>query len=164
MDILRRPLSVRAELDRLLSRVQPKAQTRAITVTCKCPLALTVNADPAKFQHALRHVLENALKFSPEGSEVTVVAEGSSGGGVTISVRDQGPGIDPALHERIFEQFYQTNIDNGRTSHHDGLGVGLTIARAISRAHGGDVTVVSAPGQGSTFWMHLPGTPADWDR
>ena len=164
MSILRRPLSVRAELDRLVRSEQSQAQARSIRVVCSCPKDLTVNADPAKIQLALRHLLENALKFSPEGGKVTVAAQSSSGGGVAIAFSDEGPGIDPVLHERVFEPFYQANVNHERTGHHDGLGVGLTIARAISRSHGGDVTVVSAPGQGSTFWMLLPDVPADWGR
>lgn len=164
MDILRRPLHLRAELDRLLSESQPKSQARNISVIGKCPPDLIVSVDPAKFKHGLRHLLENALKFSPDYGEVSVIAESNAAGDVSIAFCDQGPGIDPALHERIFERFYQGNIDNGRVGHHNGLGVGLTIARAIARAHGGDVFVHSIPGQGSIFRLFLPGVPADWER
>ena len=132
-------------------------------MACQCPKDLTISADPAKFQHAMRHLFGNALKYSPDGGEVAVVADGSTDGGLSIAFGDQGPGIDLMLHERIFERFYQTNLDNGRTGHHDGLGVGLTIARAIARAHGGDVAVDSIPGRGSIFRLFLPGMPADWE-
>ena len=164
LDILRRPVSVRAELDRLLGRTRSTAQARNIRVVCHCSTELTVSADPSKFQHALRHLFDNALKFSPDGGEVTVVAESTTSGGVAIAFSDQGPGIDPVLHQRIFERFYQIDVDSGRKGNYDGLGVGLSIARAIARAHGGDVTVDSAPGQGSIFRFVLPAAPADWDR
>jgi two-component system sensor histidine kinase/response regulator len=163
LDILRRPLSVAAELDRLQGRTRPTARARNISVVCHCSTELTVSADPSKFQHALRHLFDNALKFSPDGGEVTVVAESNADGSVAIAFSDQGPGIDPVLHERIFERFYQTNMDSGHEGNYDGLGIGLPIARAIARAHGGDVTVDNAPGRGSIFWLVLPGVPADWD-
>ncbi len=164
LDILRRPVSVRAELDRLLGRTRSTAQARSIRVVCHCSTELTASADPSKFQHALRHLFDNALKFSPDGGEVTVVAESTTSGGVAIAFSDQGPGIDPVLHQRIFERFYQTDVESGRKGNYDGLGVGLPIARAIARAHGGGVTVDSAPGQGGIFRVVLPAAPADWDR
>jgi signal transduction histidine kinase len=163
LDILRRSLSVPAELDRLLGSTRPTAQARNICVVCHCPTGLTVSADPSKFQHALRHLLDNALKYSPGGAEVTVGAESNADGSVAIAFSDQGPGIDPVVHQRIFERFYQTNMDTGQKGNYDGLGIGLSIARAIARAHGGDVTVDSVPGQGSTFRLVLPAASADWD-
>jgi signal transduction histidine kinase len=163
LDILRRPQSVPAELDRLLGKPRPAAQARNVRVVCHCPAELTVNVDPSKFRHALRHLFENALKFSRDGGEVTVIAESNGDGSVVIAFHDQGPGIDAALQQRIFERFYQANIDSGRQSSHDGLGIGLPIARAIARAHGGDVTVDSTLGRGSTFRLVLPAAPADWD-
>jgi signal transduction histidine kinase len=164
LDILRRPVSVPVELDRLVELAQPTTQARNISVVCFCASELTVSADPAKFRHALRHLLDNALKFSPDGGEVTVVAESDRSGSVTVAITDQGPGVDPALHQSIFERFYQENAHRGRSGNYDGLGIGLAIARAIAQTHGGDVTLDSTPGRGSTFALILPAAPADWDR
>lgn len=166
LDITRRPLSVQNELELLLADTQPMQKERELTVRCECPEGLMVNASQQRFRHALHHLLDNALKFSPIGGTVEIKASAtadSSAGkdGLIIAFRDQGPGIDPALHERIFERFYQ--VDSSIARAYGGLGIGLTIARAIARAHGGDVTVESTPGQGSTFRLILPAAPADLD-
>ena len=160
-DVLRRPVSVPVELDRLRGKTQPAQQARNLTVSWYCPEDLSLNADLNKFRHALHHLYSNALKFSPEGGKVTVEAEGNSDGSVMIAFSDQGPGIEIALHERIFEQFYQ--IDSSDTRAYGGLGIGLAIVRAIARAHQGNVTVESTPGQGSTFRLTLPAASADWE-
>lgn len=159
LPIMRRPLSVQNELERLLTETQPMQEERKLTVRWKCPEGLMVNADKQGFRHALHHLLDNALKFSPTGGTVEIKAS-TDKDSLTIAFRDQGPGIDPVLHEHIFERFYQVDISSTRA--YGGLGVGLAIARAIARAHGGDVTVESAPGQGSVFRLYVPTAPADW--
>jgi signal transduction histidine kinase len=164
LDILRRPLSVRSELDRLLRKTEPVVQKRSIAVICHCSTDLGVNADRSKFQLALRHLLDNAVKFSPDGGEVTVTARENADGTVAIAFTDQGPGINPRLHEHIFERFYQADMDTNQKGNYDGLGIGLSIARAIAQAHGGDVLVDSVPSQGSTFQFVLPPAPADWSN
>jgi signal transduction histidine kinase len=164
LDILRRPVSVPAEIDLLLEKALPAAQVRNLRLVHRCASELTISADPSKFRHALRHLFDNALKFSPDGGKVTVVAESDPSGGVAISITDQGPGVDPALHQSIFERFYQENAYKGRSGNYDGLGIGLAIAQAIAQAHGGDVTLDSIPGRGSTFALVLPAAPVDWDH
>jgi signal transduction histidine kinase len=164
LDILRRPLSVRDELDRLLLTRRRTALARGIRVICRCPEDLTISADPSKFQHALRHLFDNALKFSPEGGEVVVAAESDADGGVVVAFSDEGPGVDPIQHDHIFERFHQSSIGTGHEGSYDGLGMGLHIAQAIARTHGGDVNLESAAGFGSTFRLFLPAAPVDWDR
>lgn len=97
------------------------------------------------------NLLDNALKFSPEGDEAVLRLRREEGA-LLITVTDRGPGMDEKTQAHIFEQFYQ-----GDTSHKaQGNGLGLTMARTIVRLHGGEITVHSQPGQGSVFTVRLP--------
>lgn len=97
------------------------------------------------------NLLDNAVKFSPDGGTVTLSLQ-SSPESIIVSVTDRGPGIDEATQKRIFDRFYQ-----GDTSHKtEGNGLGLSMAHKIVSLHGGTVTVQSAPGQGSCFIVTLP--------
>ena len=97
------------------------------------------------------NLLDNAVKFSPEGGTVTLTLQ-QHPDAVTVTVTDQGPGMDEATQARIFDQFYQ-----GDTSHKtEGNGLGLAMVKKIVALHGGRVTVDSRPGQGSAFTVWLP--------
>jgi two-component system sensor histidine kinase ResE len=100
----------------------------------------------------LTNLVDNAIKYTPDGGRVTVSVRGDSGGAVVLSVSDTGPGIPEQDLARIFERFYRG--DQSRSE--PGTGLGLSLARAIARAHGGDITVESRPGEGSTFTVRLP--------
>jgi len=121
--------------------------------------AVWVLGDPAGLRLALRHILENALKFTPAGGRVrTRLAR--RGGNALIAVSDTGQGIDPAIGERVFDPFRQHDSSASRS--HGGLGLGLTIARRLIEAHGGRVDVRSeGPGQGATFLVTLPRASGD---
>jgi signal transduction histidine kinase len=107
-----------------------------------------VEADPVRLRQALDNLVSNAVRHAP-GEEVVVAVE-SGEDVVRISVSDQGPGIPPAEQERIFEPGLRLGVDRS------GSGLGLTLARAIAVAHGGELTVASSPGEGSTFTLTLP--------
>jgi signal transduction histidine kinase len=116
--------------------------------------AVWVVGDPAGLRLALRHILENALKFTPAGGRVRTRLARRDGDAL-IAVSDTGPGIDPAIGERVFEPFRQQDSSPSRA--HGGLGLGLTIARRLIEAHGGRVDVRSdGPGRGATFLVTLP--------
>ena len=116
--------------------------------------AICVFGDPAGLRLALRHILENAVKFTPAGGRVQARLR-RRGADALIAVSDTGPGIDPAIGERVFEPFRQQDGSPSRA--HGGLGLGLTIARRLIEAHGGHVDVQSSgPGRGSTFLVTLP--------
>lgn len=114
---------------------------------------LVVRADPARLEQVLGNLLANACKYAPPDSAVTVAVERRPGG-AEVRVSDEGPGIDPALHERIFDRFYQVEAAAGRSF--GGLGLGLYICRELVRAQGGEIRVESAPGEGSTFCFTIP--------
>jgi signal transduction histidine kinase len=114
------------------------------------PLALI---DTDRMQQVLNNLISNALKFSPKGSKITVKLLASAERGLRIEVIDQGPGIDLDVQERIFEKFSQgTCPQNPLVA---GTGLGLTIAKAITEQHEGEITVKSRPGRGATFTVSL---------
>ena len=112
-----------------------------------------VRADPDAVRQALLNLVDNALKYSPEGTEVTV---GLTAGpaDVTVAVRDRGPGVTAEDRDRIFEAFFRS--PETASAHPGGVGLGLKIVRHIMAAHGGRVDVASEPGQGSTFSLVFP--------
>lgn len=113
-----------------------------------------VRVDPQRFGEVLANLLDNALRHTPAGAVVRVVV-GSDRGSAALDVTDTGDGFDPSDAERIFERFYRA--DPSRTPTSAGSGIGLTIARAITAAHGGTLTATSGgPGTGATFRIRLP--------
>ncbi len=115
---------------------------------------LEVRADPAVLDKVLCNLLENAAKYSGSGTPITITAEAERSG-VSISVADQGVGIDPAEQTLIFERFYRGRSQADGSS---GTGMGLAISRAIAEAHGGEINVTSQPGRGSVFTVWIPST------
>ena len=109
--------------------------------------ATRVEADPVRLRQALDNLVSNAVRHAP--GEVVVAVEPGDGV-VRISVSDRGPGVPPAVQERIFEPGVRLGADRA------GSGLGLPLARAIAIAHGGTLTVTSAPGEGTTFTLALP--------
>src|SRR6185503_8045737 len=99
-----------------------------------------ITAPRFEFTRALVHLVDNAFKFSPQNGKVKLMLESGPDGGAAITVQDDGPGIPIELQEKAFERYYQ--ISNGDTRSHDGLGVGLTIARAIFESLGGAVSIL----------------------
>ena len=99
------------------------------------------------------NLIDNAIKYSPEGSRIRVEARPNHPQ-VSIAVADEGCGIPPEHLPRIFERFYV--VDKGRSRKLGGTGLGLAIVKHIAQAHGGRVAVASTPGKGSTFTIYLP--------
>jgi signal transduction histidine kinase len=114
---------------------------------------VAVEVDMERIQTILTNLVDNAVKYSPQGGGVRVeVVNGGSGAAVTV--QDQGVGIDAADMPRLFTRFGR--IATAATSHLPGTGLGLYLSRELARLHGGDITVESKPGQGSTFTLRLP--------
>jgi two-component system sensor histidine kinase KdpD len=127
------------------------SETRHIAVSVAPTLPL-VDADPEFAAQVVRQLVENALKYSPEGSPVAVSAERRDGK-IAIGVADHGPGIEENERARIFDKFFRGRRHRFDTS---GTGMGLAIATGIVEAHGGRIWVESEPGQGSVFYFTLP--------
>lgn len=105
----------------------------------------TIKAPRREFTHAVLHLLDNAFKFSPDGGRIHLTVEPDTDGGVTVTVADSGPGVrDEVMRERVFERYYQSSQGDDRD--HDGLGVGLFIARAIFTRLGGSVNFLEGDG------------------
>lgn len=109
--------------------------------------------DPSKLNQVLTILLSNAIKFTETGGQVTL-EYGYNGHDCTIAVHDTGIGIEETHRERVFDKFYQVDSDLNRR--YSGTGIGLSIAKSIVQAHGGEITVNSTPGEGSTFCFTLP--------
>jgi signal transduction histidine kinase len=135
-----------------------QAQARGLAYeACRCESALRVHADREKVQQILLNLLTNAIKFTEPGGEIrtTCTADEDS---VWVSVTDTGIGIAPDKLVMIFDAFVQ--VDARLTRPREGVGLGLAISRDLARGMGGDLTVESTPGQGSTFTLRLARAPA----
>jgi len=112
-----------------------------------------IRAPRNEFTRAILHLLDNAFKFSPDGSTVILNLTSGRNGGATITVEDHGPGIPVMLREKVFERYYQGS--QGVTREYEGLGVGLTLARSVFRMLGGDVTILDSA-EGCSVQATLP--------
>ena len=139
------------------------AQAREIEVVVGAVPAVSVSGDESSLVMALRNLLTNAVAYSPPRTKVAVSSRAVAAepdGLVEISVTDQGIGIPEPEQSRIFERFYR--VDPARSRVTGGTGLGLSIVKHVCVNHGGECTVWSVPGEGSTFTLRLPvlATPA----
>ena len=134
--------------------VSPQARAKRLSVTLDAvDPDLSVRADAEKVRQVLINLLSNAVKFTDPGGHVALSAV-RSGDRVAILIADTGIGIPAEQHDRVFEPFVQVRADLTRTA--EGVGLGLAISRDLARGMGGDLTVQSDPGRGSTFVLTLP--------
>ncbi len=133
----------------------PTTEDKGVQLTCEVPERSLLKADTRMIQRLLSNLLDNAIKYTPSGGSVTVsIVEQEEN--LVLIVKDTGIGISPSDLPRIFERFYR--CDQSRSL--EGIGLGLSLARAIARAHGGDIMAVSEPNEGSTFKVILPKSPS----
>ncbi|HEY3365567.1 MAG TPA: ATP-binding protein [Symbiobacteriaceae bacterium] len=148
------PVAVGPVVGYMVRKLTPLVERTAVTIRVQIPGDLPgVLADGDRLEQILLNLLDNALRYSPAGSSVTVTAEADAGF-ITIRVRDQGPGVPAAEHQLVWERFYRG--DRSRSRKKGGTGLGLAIVRGIVMAHGGQVWVEDAPGGGSAFCFTLP--------
>ncbi|MBX3355276.1 MAG: HAMP domain-containing protein [Phycisphaeraceae bacterium] len=158
MEVVIEPTSVADLVEGIVTIMRPQAAARRIDVQVRVPAGLpTIETDPGKLQQILYNFLSNAIKFSPDGSEVTLGAErvvrSDGAAGVRITVHDRGPGVPQDMQETIFEKFRQ--VDASKTRQHSGTGLGLAICRELAHMLNAAVGLSSEPGQGSTFFVEL---------
>ncbi len=147
-------VSVYAVVAEAESRISAAAEQAGVAVQVGVPAQLTVAGDRRQLVSAVFNLLDNAVKYSPRGSDVVVSAEVSTTGRLRLDVSDAGVGIPQRDLDRIFERFYR--VDRARSRETGGTGLGLAIVRHVASNHRGEVTVASIEGSGSTFTLSLP--------
>jgi two-component system phosphate regulon sensor histidine kinase PhoR len=146
-------VSLAVAVSRAAEVVRHKAQGKKITVELDVPQTLVGRGDERGLEQVLLNLLDNAVKYTPEGGRVTVTGVQEDGRCV-VHVHDTGVGIEPRHLARIFERFYR--VDKGRSRDMGGTGLGLSIVKHLMSAMGGEVRVESQPNEGSTFTIFLP--------
>jgi two-component system sensor histidine kinase SenX3 len=154
----REPVALQLLVAQAVDRVRSFADHRAIAIEPgEVSRRLNVVGDRRQLVSAVHNLLENAVKYSEDGSSVTVTVR-HTGTWIELDVADRGIGIPARDLERIFERFYRVDRARGRDT--GGTGLGLAIVRHVANNHKGDVVVSSREGEGSTFTLRLPAGPA----
>ena len=152
------PADIGNLLRRVAARLRPHAEPKMITLQISVPDDLPRGfIDPERIEQVLVNLLHNAIKFSPESSEIRLAARQDEDD-IEISVSDSGPGIPPDELDRVFERFYKTEKSRSDT----GSGLGLAIARHLVQLHGGRIWAESEPRGGTSFRLTIPITPDDY--
>lgn len=159
------PVDIRSLVQGVVLQISPLIQNKNQNLTTELSEGLPIfTGDGPKLEQVLINLLNNACKFTPHGGRIIVRARPDSSG-VTISVKDNGVGIAPSEHSRLFKPYSRIDADRQR---HPGLGLGLALAKQVVELHGGRIWVESEPGAGSTFFFSLPrrpgGPPAGKER
>jgi len=140
----------------VIAEFRPGAESRGVSIEVAAPAELPAACDERRVGQVLRALLDNAVKFSPQGGTVAVdlAAETVAGAAddVVITITDQGPGIPADELDRVFERFFRGNDG----AHQSGSGLGLSIARDMVALMGGTLTVRSRRGSGATFTVRMP--------
>jgi signal transduction histidine kinase len=152
-------LSLADVVGSVMPMIEPQLDTKEIAREIAIAPELIVRADREKVEQIVLNLLTNAVKFTPSGGRVKLSAESrrEDPDWVHLHFEDTGVGITPEMQAQIFEPFVQ--VDTGHVRRAEGTGLGLTISRDLARGMGGDLTVDSTPGAGSTFTLSLPAPP-----
>jgi two-component system sensor histidine kinase SenX3 len=159
------PVRVDELVAEAVDRCRHQAGAKQITMAAGGTADLRVWGNRGQLAAALGNLVENAVNYSPARTRVGIAARSVNAPGgdhIEIAVTDQGIGISDKDKERIFERFYR--VDPARSRATGGTGLGLAIVKHVAASHGGEVTVWSAEGQGSTFTLRLPEAGAARDR
>jgi two-component system sensor histidine kinase SenX3 len=150
----RAPIPVRLLVAETVDLVQAAADLAEVPIRISPqPPEIEIACDRRQMRSALMNLLDNAIKYSGPGQSIEVGAQ-VEGDRLELVVRDHGIGIPTRDLERIFERFYR--VDRARSRDTGGTGLGLAIVRHVVQAHGGEVTVTSSEGEGSTFTIQVP--------
>ena len=152
MTLRRERIAVADLLSQAVEMYDLIADERRITVRTQFADPCEANIDPARLRQVLANLLDNALKYTPEGGEVWVSCARDESGSVRVTIRDNGVGIPPEEQGRIWDRLFRGD----KSRQQRGLGLGLSLVKAVVEAHGGRVTVESAEGNGSVFIVTLP--------
>jgi len=152
--LIREEIDLTALVRKACELFEPAAEDKGVNLACSVPNGSRLVGDTRMIQRMLSNLLDNAIKYTPSGGSVSIFLL-ENDGQVAVSIRDTGIGLLPSDLPRIFERFYRCDQSRSQA----GIGLGLSLARAVARAHGGDITVVSTPNQGSTFTVTLQKSP-----
>ncbi len=141
LNSIRQPLDINTHLLNPIRKRLERYEEKKIAFIPKVPPQNEIFAPRRELTHSVLHLVDNAFKFSPDEGKVKLIIKIFEEG-IGISVQDDGPGIPPELREKVFERFYQ--ISQGDTRDHEGLGVGLTIARAVFEVNGGYLKIIDS--------------------
>jgi two-component system phosphate regulon sensor histidine kinase PhoR len=150
------PLDTQAVVSDVVASFAKIAARKSITLDAVQSDAPRVLGDADRLRRILEHLVDNALKYTPDGGRV-IVRAGAAGDGAVVSVEDTGPGIAAEHLPRLFERFYR--VDTARSRELGGTGLGLSIVKHLAESMGASVKVSSVPGHGSTFAVTLPAKP-----
>jgi signal transduction histidine kinase/DNA-binding response OmpR family regulator len=145
-------VAMRTTFGEVLDTMRPLADKKSQMLLGEAPAGLSVRADHTRLKQILMNLMGNAIKFTPEGGEVQLLASRLDEG-VRVEVRDTGPGIPTEEQERVFEAFYRMGNTDKKA---EGTGLGLAITRRLVELHGGKLGIESKPGTGSCFFFTLP--------
>lgn len=148
------PLSLRRAAQEALDDAAGAAQRRGTKLENAVPAELMARADADRLRQVLSNLVDNAIKYGRADGRIEVRGRRLDEGWVEISVHDDGPGIPVESLPRVFERFYR--VDKARSREQGGTGLGLAIVKNVVQAHGGEVRVESAPGEGAAFFVRLP--------
>jgi PAS domain S-box-containing protein len=140
-----------------MSDVAGVAQSACVSLQYDVLTDPPLSGDADRLVQALTNLVSNAIKFSSPGGGVVVTVRETAGRRARFEIVDRGPGISAADQPKLFAKFQR--LDSSDTRSKDGTGLGLAIAKALVEEHGGEIGVVSAPGEGATFWFELPVVP-----
>lgn len=151
--LYRAPFALHEVLERVAQEFQHRADPQGIELRLRSQPIPPFSGDVLMIERALRNLIDNAVKFTPEGGSVVVTLHNDTAR-VAIHVHDSGTGISREAQDKIFKPFYQVERSMERVT--SGVGIGLTIVKHVAEIHGGQVLLHSVPGHGSMFSLVLP--------
>jgi signal transduction histidine kinase len=151
LSLRRERMDMRTFVNRAADLYREVAEQKGISVVIEESGAAELHGDPVRISQLLSNLVDNALKYTPDGGRVTLAAAKESGA-VVVTVSDTGPGVPEGERDAIWRRLYRGDASRSQR----GLGLGLTLVRAIAEAHGGTATIADAPGGGARFQVRLP--------
>jgi signal transduction histidine kinase len=152
LQLNREPVTLADVVGRAVDLYRDVAEAKGVTLSADASRDVVVVADRTRLEQVAANLIDNAVKYTPPGGRVDVEVRRAENAAASLRVRDTGPGIPPDELPRIFDRLFRGDTSRAER----GLGLGLSLVKAIVEAHGGTVDVVSEPGRGSAFTVSLP--------